>query len=364
MEVDKYLTTGAIYYVRDMVSSVSFDKGGRHQYLILATRDEGLIGNRQGYVQCMTITSMRNSAVLWEVPIIGNDGTIGYIVPYNIFSISSSEFVAQGFVGYISNSRWGTVEDFFRLLMDLYCTSRKLGNYDEEATLKKLNEYNEWFFDTYPDAEFHKDVCPARVRKEELYQRPEVTDELLERVVDMGKKYKAIEDEMDDSEDDAPRSSAVIYTKYRKSGEQSIEDIIREDEEIAKDAEEDDEKIFKEALEEYGGEEVSYIDLYEREEDAHPETVYTDMGPNDVNVIQIPSNVRDSIINGDSESSISYKMPVAKISAWSDKDLEEFMTLFSQVSVKDLSAHLSLSVSNLYHKRVLAKAEIAKRRNG
>lgn len=139
----------------------------RHNYIIISTKNQSIIRSGQGYVQCMCITSQKNHDVYWEVPIVMPNGTIGYVVPYNLFSYDSTEFQQQQFRGYLSDTDWGTCEDFIELLMEIYMVTRKIGPVNRKKVEKRLKKYNKWFSNEYADKVEYRDITKSQDNTDE-----------------------------------------------------------------------------------------------------------------------------------------------------------------------------------------------------
>lgn len=351
LEVRKNAAKGAVYLLQDTSSEYLRTQDDRkHNYLIIATKDVSSTKSTQGYIQCMCITSQQNHDVTWEVPIVMSNGTIGYVVPYNIFSYSTDEFSIDRFRGNLMDTEWGTIEDFIHLLMDIFLVTRKIKN-NSKKIKKRLDEYNEWFFKEYDEKKEYRVIKQedAAFKKETLFSRPEITDDSIMPYV---YKPQVLEsDDYNEKEDSRFKSQqrSAITIRTRKNNE-TIEDIIREVEE---------DKAIEDSTNDI-------TDLEpETDIDEAEETVYSTDENNSIGSPVITDGIAEELVKGLDQPPIPFRPFIRKkIVNWTDEQLELYnLEVAYKNHAKYISDETGISISKIYEKLGDVKKELHHREN-
>lgn len=121
----------------------------RHFNLVISTNYEY---DTLGYIQAMTITSMKNKEVRDEIPIV-IDNKISYICPYNIHSFPKNDVNMCCYKGSLVSDIMSS-DEFICFLMEIYhChVTSKLGKINKsyiDSTFNKINDYYEKFNELY-----------------------------------------------------------------------------------------------------------------------------------------------------------------------------------------------------------------------
>ena len=148
MMTTKY-AQGSVYYLPDRFSANQ--SWVSHNYLIL-----GKSPCKMGFVQAMSITSMRNKEVSMEVPIILCNNLISYVVSENVQSFLDKDIELSQYRGSIVDTDVISKKDFLQLLRDIYLDGLGLGIISHDQVKERYEEYCEKFF------AIHKDVKEFR----------------------------------------------------------------------------------------------------------------------------------------------------------------------------------------------------------
>lgn len=142
-----YIVPGMIFSLVDR-KPVSITAQGTlpmHFYLVISAGSEACLQD----IQCMTISSMRNKDITYELPVVVND-TVSYVVPYNIVSFRRDDVQIQYYRGFLSgNDKLLSTQDFLSLCRDIY-TDALYGDIDKSVK-ERISSYQKTFNDVYKD---------------------------------------------------------------------------------------------------------------------------------------------------------------------------------------------------------------------
>lgn len=159
MKVNKFLP-GMVFMCNDQIKSD--EEGSRHNYIVIGQSNQGM-KHMTSLLQCMTITSMRNHDVTYEVPIVMSNNQISYIVPYSIFTINPANVNLSDYRGMVDDSDY-TRDDFLLFLKNLYVALISNDNMETCEVGKSYRTYYEWFFETNKDKKEYRDVKEEKER--------------------------------------------------------------------------------------------------------------------------------------------------------------------------------------------------------
>ena len=165
--ISKNCDKGMIFLCQDKCNMNNKFMNGKHNYLIIGVNQ----GNNEhlGFIQTMSITSMRSKTIGMEVPIKLCNDYISYVIPYNLHSYLPSEIDIRNYKGCIVDTPRISKNDFITLLMDIYMDSMGIGNHDE--VVQRYNDYCKKFWDEF------KDIKEYRMFEEERYYSQKVVGE-------------------------------------------------------------------------------------------------------------------------------------------------------------------------------------------
>lgn len=117
-----------------------------HNYIILGMKNYGHISRR---VQMMTISSCHKGASEFAVPIMLSNYNLSYVLPYNIYGVSTEIISFDYYHGTLQDDVL-TRDKFIELLMDLYLMENNLPMAKtEEEVVTEYNKYCDAFFSKY-----------------------------------------------------------------------------------------------------------------------------------------------------------------------------------------------------------------------
>ena len=187
-----------------------------HYYIVIKSP------GRTGLARCqlMTITSMRNKEVAYELPVVMN-GEVSYIAPYNIYTYSEVDLTLKGYKGSITDEPYINKNDFIMLLMELYVLYNSpypLSDEYQKQIIMKYEDYCNNFWKSHSDKEEHRDPIgedakseylpkfnnirpdePEKVKTEKVVKEPKVKSTPVQTIVtsesvdDLIKKFKSLE---------------------------------------------------------------------------------------------------------------------------------------------------------------------------
>lgn len=147
-------TPGSIFMLPDRLNfSQNVEK---HNYIII-----GRSPYMMGFMQAMSITSMRNKEIEMEVPIMLCNNMISYIVPCNMYSFFDNEILLQNYRGQIVDSEIISKNEFIELLRDIYLDGLGLCDETHDNVKQRYNEYCSTFFEHHKDAKEYRDAPPT-----------------------------------------------------------------------------------------------------------------------------------------------------------------------------------------------------------
>ena len=129
---------GTMFLLDDQDSKDGRDNT-RHVYLVL--------GGAHGVFQCMHCTSLTNKSRRNEVPVLGTNSKVSYIVVSKIFTRMGRDFSNCKYMGAITD---GTHE-FIELLLDLHTDSLGMHPERHDDVMRRYENYCKEFFDNLPD---------------------------------------------------------------------------------------------------------------------------------------------------------------------------------------------------------------------
>lgn len=138
MMTTKYVA-GSIFYLPDRFCLQ--EKFKSHNYLIL-----GKSPSKLGFIQAMSITSMKNKEVEMEVPILLCNNMISYVVPQNIQSFFDADIDLTQYKGIISDTDIISKKEFLQLLLDIYLDGLGMGEKSHDEVKNRYDTYCEAFF--------------------------------------------------------------------------------------------------------------------------------------------------------------------------------------------------------------------------
>lgn len=143
----QFIIPGMIFSLVDRRPVTSTDVGTLpiHFYLVISAGSEACLQD----IQCMSITSMRNKDITYELPVVVND-TVSYVVPYNIVSFRKDDIQIQYYRGFlVGHPNVTTTEEFLKLCRDTY-TDALYGDIDKSIK-DRIQAYQKAFLSVYKD---------------------------------------------------------------------------------------------------------------------------------------------------------------------------------------------------------------------
>lgn len=148
MMTTKY-APGTIFYLQDRFSTNQ--NHNSHNYLIM-----GKSPCKMGFIQAMSITSMKNKEIEMEVPILLCNNLISYIVPHNVQSFLDSDVELSQYKGQILDTELISKNSFLEMLMDIYLDGLNLGIKPHAEVKKRYESYCENFFNVYKESKEYR----------------------------------------------------------------------------------------------------------------------------------------------------------------------------------------------------------------
>ena len=128
-----------------------------HPYLVMFVP-----GNKNELVQCMSITSLSNYELNYELPLITFGSQVSYLSTSNIYSFGSRSFRADNYKGVLGSEIPGfSADDFIQLAMDLYLMQKIPGAVSGRC-IEIKNRYIEYlkaFYKLYKVTEKYPDFA-------------------------------------------------------------------------------------------------------------------------------------------------------------------------------------------------------------
>ncbi len=183
-----------------------------HNYIILGMKNYGHISRR---VQMMTISSCHKGASEFAVPIMLSNYNLSYVLPYNIYGVSTEVISFEHYHGTLQDDVF-TRDKFIELLMDLYLMENNLpmAKTNEEVVLE-YNEYCEAFFSKYgPEKLLRTKSCWQGNETSVTFDTNDEIDE--PEVVDEIPVYKVRENKKEMKKVDRKKSGGRRYMKNRR----------------------------------------------------------------------------------------------------------------------------------------------------
>lgn len=150
---------GAVFNLRDNVSSFADPtKESRHNYVVIYDKADR-------FIQCMIITSMTNKEVTVEVPILCMNGTVSYIDPLNIHSMSVKGVSISNFKGFVHGDM--DSNEFINMLIELHAHYMLGGTVDDNCdVIKKYKDYVARFWNDHKDSKEYREKRGSTVLRE------------------------------------------------------------------------------------------------------------------------------------------------------------------------------------------------------
>lgn len=143
----QFLVPGMIFSLVDRrpVPSNSAGMLPVHFYLVISVGSSACLQD----IQCMSISSMRNKDITYELPVVVNK-TVSYVVPYNIVSFRRDDVKIEYYRGFlVGHSDLLSTDDFLKLCRDIY-TDTLYGEIDK--TIKeRVSKYQKAFETVFKD---------------------------------------------------------------------------------------------------------------------------------------------------------------------------------------------------------------------
>lgn len=378
MELGK-ISKGIVFYLPDRARR-NFRGGENHQCLVIGGTSNIRTG-ACGYVQVMSITSMANKEVKKEIPILMSDDTIGYLVPYNIFSYVIDEF--SDFTdrkGFIQDTEYYTTEEFYRFLMDIYLDCHGYGIRDRNDVAEEIRNYQDWFFETYHDKMEYRFTekkinkiksipVPDKSLKGSFVHRNTGTNDNINVPLE-----ETSEDTAKNEEKFSSLNIASSYSTYNNSEEDDEETELVYTEgnintiqipEIFNNNIDVGEKFLKSlplVASQFNREQIEiFMDLYDRVEKKKISEIMQIQITKLYKLHNQVSNIAKTYgyIKKKEESTNKYKKP---INIWDDGELIDFLKVFDEIGTKNMATELNCSLQSVYQRKYNVKKEMKKRR--
>lgn len=143
----QFLVPGMIFSLIDRrpVTSNAAGTLPTHFYLVISVGSAACLQD----IQCMSISSMRNKDITYELPIVVNT-TVSYVVPYNIVSFRRDDIKMEYYRGFlVGHPDLLSTDDFLKLCRDIY-TDTLYGEIDK--TIKdRVSKYQKAFATVFKD---------------------------------------------------------------------------------------------------------------------------------------------------------------------------------------------------------------------
>lgn len=143
----QFLVPGMIFSLVDRRPVLSNTPGTlpMHFYLVVSVGSSACLQD----IQCMSISSMRNKDITYELPVVVNE-TVSYVVPYNIVSFRRDDVKIEYYRGFlIGHPDLLSTDDFLKLCRDIY-TDTLYGEIDKSIK-DRVTQYQKSFGTLFKD---------------------------------------------------------------------------------------------------------------------------------------------------------------------------------------------------------------------
>lgn len=143
----QYIVPGMIFSLVDRRPVMNAAPGQlpMHLYLVVSSGSEACLQD----IQCMSISSMRNKDITYELPIVVND-SVSYVIPYNIVSFRRDDVKMEYYRGFLINDlKTLSRDEFLQLCRDTY-TDALYGDIDKSVK-DRISAYQKSFTSAYKD---------------------------------------------------------------------------------------------------------------------------------------------------------------------------------------------------------------------
>lgn len=143
----QFLVPGMIFSLIDRrpVTSNAAGTLPMHFYLVISVGSAACLQD----IQCMSISSMRNKDITYELPIVVNE-TVSYVVPYNMVSFRRDDVKIEYYRGFlVGHPDLMSTDDFLRLCRDIY-TDTLYGEIDKSIK-ERVSKYQKSFATVFKD---------------------------------------------------------------------------------------------------------------------------------------------------------------------------------------------------------------------
>lgn len=143
----QFLIPGMIFSLVDRrpVASTAAGTLPMHFYLVISVGSTACLQD----IQCMSISSMRNKDITYELPVVVNE-TVSYVVPYNIVSFRRDDVKIEYYRGFlVGHPDLMPTDEFLKLCRDIY-TDTLYGEIDNSIK-DRVVKYQKTFATVYKD---------------------------------------------------------------------------------------------------------------------------------------------------------------------------------------------------------------------
>ena len=330
--------------------------GSMHNYIVLGINESH---NCLKLIQMMSVTSMSNKEIHYEIPIkLGND-LVSYIIPYNIHSFLNQDIDMRNYKGCINNTEYCSKEEFLKLLLDLYAYTNGI-NTDTDV-IERYNNYCKEFWKRHSNC---KEISDCE-KKQEVKDK-----QLYKRQPQINKRIKSVRNKKNNDVDRIVKEVINQYThkqlkeKNNKKSESSpliptedSEDVIEDIKKIGKsgkfikDWSDEEITLFMRIYKEYGYQKIHDVIPHKWKSPSSMSNCYTTCKCEAIKRHLYPLGLLDT-----------FRKPIP---LWSNKDIKQYLGIVSNHD-KDENFLLEFSgvdtITECNRKTFMVRKEATKRK--